>query len=109
MERPLTTDAAMGQMQPVFEGGPTRTPVPPKGGMAGWRLARVTGYMAAHLGRRVSALDLVAVSGLSRAQFFRAFRQSTGLTPQRYLARRRQDQASERLTNAEGGRRGSCR
>jgi AraC family transcriptional regulator len=59
------------------------------GGLVPWRLRRVTDYMAAHLGEDIALADLTALTGLSRAQFFRAFRQSTGQTPRRYLARLR--------------------
>lgn len=63
------------------------------GGLAPWRLRRVTDYMAAHLDEDIALADLTALTGLSRAQFFRAFRQSTGQTPRRYLARLRLDAA----------------
>lgn len=57
-----------------------------KGGMAGWRLTRVIEHMQADVSRKLAVSDLIETSGLSRAQFFRAFKQSTGLTPRRYLA-----------------------
>lgn len=65
----------------------------PKGGLSGWRLRRVTDYMAASLAADISLADLTSVAGLSRAQFFRAFRQSTGLSPHRYLSAMRLDRA----------------
>ncbi len=79
-----------------------------RGGMAPWRLHRVTDYMRTHMSADVSLADLTAVAGLSRAQFFRAFRQSTGLSPHRYLTTLRLDKAklllSDRgITTAEVG------
>ncbi len=62
------------------------TPAFHRGGMAEWRLRQVIDFMASHLAEDIGLADLVRVSGLSRAQFFRAFQQSTGLTPHRYLA-----------------------
>ena len=49
--------------------------------------------MRAHLAADIALGDLVAVSGLSRAQFFRAFQQSTGLSPHRYLLMLRLERA----------------
>jgi len=65
----------------------------PKGGLSGWRLRRVIDYMAANLAADVGLADLTTLTGLSRAQFFRAFRQSTGLSPHRYLSGLRLDKA----------------
>jgi AraC family transcriptional regulator len=65
----------------------------PKGGLAGWRLRRVTDYMAADLSADVGLVELTMLTGLSRAQFFRAFRQSTGLSPHLYRSMLRLDQA----------------
>ena len=56
-----------------------------KGGLAAWRLRRVVDYMQANLAADVPLDDIVAVTGLSRAQFFRAFHRSTGLSPHRYF------------------------
>ena len=64
-----------------------------KGGLAAWRLRRVIDYMQANLAGDIALGDLVAVTGLSRAQFFRAFHQSTGLSPHRYLLRLRLEHA----------------
>lgn len=64
-----------------------------RGGLAGWRLRAVTDYLDAHRASDIAFDALVRVSGLSRAHFFRAFRQSTGMTPGRYLERMRVDAA----------------
>lgn len=74
--------------------GEVRSPSRPcKGGMSGWRLKRVCGYMRDHLAEDIRLTDLTALAGLSRAQFFRAFKQSTGLSPSRFLTRLRMDRA----------------
>ncbi len=72
-----------------------------RGGLAPWRLQRVTEYMRGHLEADISLADLTALAGLSRAQFFRAFRQSTGLSPHRYLTALRLDMAKELLNDRE--------
>jgi AraC family transcriptional regulator len=74
-----------------------------RGGLAGWQLRRVLDYMAAHLAQDVGASELLGLVGLSRAQFFRAFRQSTGQTPGNYLAALRMQRARHLLA-APGGR-----
>lgn len=81
----------------------TDVPEPPKlvgddgrswsGGMAGWRLRQIVEFMAEHRREDIGLDDLTAVSGLSRAHFFRTFRQATGATPRQYLERMRVDDA----------------
>ena len=68
-------------------------PDPSRGGLPGWRLRRVVDFMTEHLARDIDVDELVTRCGLSRAQFFRAFRQSTGQTPHRYLVGLRLDRA----------------
>ena len=71
---------------------------PAKGGLAGWQMRRVVDYMHAHLARDISIDgELVRLTGLSRAQFFRAFGQSLGCSPNAYLGRLRLRQARQLL------------
>lgn len=63
------------------------------GGIAGWRLRRILDFMDANKSREIQLAELTHVSGLSRAHFFRAFRQATGMTPGRYLERLRVEDA----------------
>ncbi|MDQ2859940.1 MAG: AraC family transcriptional regulator [Pseudomonadota bacterium] len=71
------------------------------GGLAGWRLRRVMDYMADKLRDDISLAELTALTVLSRAQFFRAFKQSTGSSPHRYLTRLRLEEARALLDGAE--------
>ena len=64
-----------------------------KGGLAGWQLRRVVDYMAEFIESDIALHDLTGLTGLSRGHFFRAFKQSTGLSPHRFLTRMRMDQA----------------
>ena len=66
-------------------GRPAAVGAPASGGLAGWQLRRVLECMAANVERDVGLDELVALTGLSRAQFFRAFRRSTGSTPARHM------------------------
>lgn len=64
-----------------------------RGGLAGWQLRRVMDYMAENFAKDVALSDLIELVGLSRAQFFRSFKQSTGLTPHAALTRLRLERA----------------
>lgn len=72
-----------------------------KGGLAGWQLRRVIDHMAASLDTDIALDDLTKLTGLSRAQFYRAFKQSTGLSPHRFLTRMRIDQAQVLLATSD--------
>jgi AraC-like DNA-binding protein len=67
------------------------------GGLSGWQLRRVTEHMASNALRDVSLDEVVRITGLSRAQFFRAFQRSTGLTPASYLQQLRMRHAETLL------------
>lgn len=71
------------------------------GGMAGWRLRQILDYMEANKAREIQLAELTAVSGLSRAHFFRTFRQATGVTPGRYLERLRVEDARRFLDRGD--------
>jgi AraC family transcriptional regulator len=68
-----------------------------RGGLAGWQLRRVKEHMAANVGRDVGVDELVRITGLSRAQFFRAFQHSTGDTPACHMQRLRMHHAGTML------------
>jgi AraC family transcriptional regulator len=72
-----------------------------KGGLAGWQLRRVVDYMAEFMATDIALADLTRLTGLSRAQFFRAFKQSTGLSPHRFLIRMRIDHARVLLETSD--------
>lgn len=71
---------------------------PARGGLAGWQIRRVIDFMQANIAEDFS-IDggLIGLTGLSRAQFFRAFRQSTGASPHAFLTDLRLDQARQLL------------
>lgn len=59
------------------------------GSLAPWQVRRLRGFVEAHLGRRLSVVDLAGEARLSRSHFSRAFRNSFGLPPHAYLTQRR--------------------
>ena len=68
-----------------------------RGGLAGFQLARIREYLEAHLADDVSLAELAALANLSVFHFNRAFKQSTGLPPHRYLVRLRVERAARLL------------
>jgi len=69
------------------------------GGLSGYRLRRVKEFINANLEEDLSLAEIAAASDLSQYHFARAFRTSTGLTPQQYLMRQRVERAKELLAN----------
>jgi len=67
------------------------------GGLSGYKLRRVTEYINANLEEDLSLTEIAAVADLSQYHFARAFRRSTGHTPQQYLMQRRIERAKELL------------
>ncbi|MEO1404729.1 MAG: AraC family transcriptional regulator, partial [Cyanobacteria bacterium J06635_1] len=58
------------------------------------RLAQVIDYIEAYLSEDLSLNDLAIVSGLSKFHFSRLFKQAFGLTPHRYVMKRRVERAA---------------
>jgi AraC family transcriptional regulator len=67
------------------------------GGLSGYRLRRVKEFINANLETDLSLAEIAAASDLSQYHFARAFRTTTGLTPQQYLMRQRVERAKELL------------
>lgn len=67
------------------------------GGLSGYKLRRVTEYINANLETDLSLAEIAAAADLSQFHFARAFRVSTGSTPQQYLMRQRLERAKELL------------
>lgn len=72
----------------AFGGMRTAQPVR-RGGLAAWQLRRVTELMQSDLSADVTMSDLASACGLSVSYFARAFRQSTGQPPHRWLLEQR--------------------
>jgi AraC family transcriptional regulator len=72
-----------------------------RGGLSGSRLRRATEFVNEYLERDLSLADIAGAAGLSQFHFARAFKQTTGLTPHKYLTERRVERAKRLL--AGGG------
>jgi AraC family transcriptional regulator len=64
-----------------------------RGGLAGRQKNQVADYIEQHLTEDISLPELAEVAGLSPFHFSRAFKQSFGLPPHRYLTSRRMERA----------------
>lgn len=74
-----------------------------RSGLAPWQLRRACDYIEAHLDGDPSISDLAKECRLSASHFTRAFRQSCGVSPHRWLLRRRVEQAKRHLLEGELG------
>jgi AraC family transcriptional regulator len=72
-----------------------------RGGLAGWQRNRVADYVEEHLAENVPLATLAELARLSPFHFSRAFKQSFGTPPHRYLIGRRIERAKEMLAGAE--------
>jgi AraC-like DNA-binding protein len=68
---------------------------PARGGLAPGALRRVRDYIEKRLADRFELRDLATIAGLSATHFCRAFKQSVGMPPHRYLNTRRITVAAE--------------
>jgi AraC-like DNA-binding protein len=66
-----------------------------KGGLAGWRLRKALELLESNSGTQPSLSEIAQSIGLHPTSFCRAFKQSTGLSPHRYLLVHRVNRAKE--------------
>jgi AraC-like DNA-binding protein len=71
-----------------------------RGGLAPWQRNRVADYVEAHLADDMPLGTLAEVARLSQFHFARAFKQSFGIPPHRYLTSRRIERAKLLLADA---------
>ena len=72
-----------------------------RGGLAPWQLKRAEALMSKNLGVQVPLDQVAEECGLSVRHLARAFRQSTGVPPHRWLLNQRVQRAKELLPNAK--------
>jgi len=76
---------------------PAETEAPAQGGLTPAQVARLERHVSGHLAERLEVAELAQLAGLSESWFHRAFKQSLGQTPQRWLMQRRLEAATEML------------
>jgi AraC-like DNA-binding protein len=76
---------------------PKPKPCYAKGGLANWRLKRALQMLESNHSRAPSLSEISYSIGLTPASFSRAFKQSTGLPPHRYLLVHRVNRAKEMM------------
>ena len=86
LKRGTCADAEMGR------------PAQSCGGLSVRQLNRLIDYIETHLAERITAIDLADLIKMSTGQLFRAFKISVGMTPFRYIARRRVESACTMMT-----------
>ena len=73
---------------------------PARGGLSANSLRRLNEYVANNLDRTISLADLSSVTGLSKRHFIRAFAESAGQTPHRYVVSQRIEKAKQLLADS---------
>ena len=68
-----------------------------RGGLPGWQQNKLMQYVEEHLAEEVSLASLAGLVQLSPYHFSRAFKQSFGVPPHRYLTDRRIERAKSLL------------
>jgi AraC family transcriptional regulator len=72
-----------------------------RGGLAGWQEKKVAQYIDEHLPEDISLATLAELARLSPFHFVRAFKQSFGLPPHRYLSSLRMERAKSLLADPD--------
>jgi AraC family transcriptional regulator len=73
----------------------------PKGGVTGRTVARVSDWVDEHLTDDIPVARLAELAGLSEAHFARAFKQTTGLAPHRFVMQRRLERGKRMLADGD--------
>jgi AraC family transcriptional regulator len=72
-----------------------------RGGLSPRSLRELEDYVRANLGLPISLSDLCSIAGLSKRHFLRAFQESVGATPHRYVLALRIEEAKRRLSETD--------
>jgi AraC-like DNA-binding protein len=82
-------------------GDPSAAVQRPRGGIAPSALRRVREHIDQNLGEHIEIADLANLTGLSPCHFSRAFKQSMGVPPHRYLISRRVEEAARLIESTD--------
>jgi len=72
-----------------------------RGGLSPAMKHRICDFIESHIGEKISLDSLSTMAGLSPHHFARAFQQSVGMPPHRYLLRRRLDHVEQMLRDTQ--------
>lgn len=72
-----------------------------RGGLPALKLRKIEEFIRENLGESISLLELSDVAGLSKRHFLRAFQESTGTSPHRYVLALRIEAAKHRLSETD--------
>lgn len=72
-----------------------------RAGLVAWQLQRITDYIDQHLESTVRTSQLAALLGLSVSHFSHVFKQTVGIPPLAYVARRRIEAAREMMLRTD--------
>jgi AraC-like DNA-binding protein len=75
-----------------------------RGGLSARQFTRVRELTESRLREPLSVLEMAAASGLSATHFARAFKQTTGKTPHRFLLEQRLERARQALARSPSGK-----
>ncbi|MFM7331206.1 MAG: helix-turn-helix domain-containing protein [Brachymonas sp.] len=75
--------------------------VAPKGGITGRQLRLVMDFVDTHLEREIAVAQLAGVINLSEAHFSRAFKQTAGLSPHKFITERRLERSKRLLADTQ--------
>jgi AraC family transcriptional regulator len=78
----------------------TRLPPVVVGGLPASKVRRVTAFIESNLHRELRLKELAAVTHMSPYHFARLFKRATGVSPHRFVVRRRIDAATALLTES---------
>jgi AraC family transcriptional regulator len=73
------------------------------GGLPGGRLHRLDDFIRANLSKSICLDELAGLAGLSKRHFLRAFQESLGTSPYKYVLALRIDEAKHRLSRSTDG------
>ncbi len=71
------------------------------GGLAPWRERLAKQMIAENLGCRLTVPQLAEACAMSRSHFSRAFKRTTGLSPQEWIHQQRMAQAKQLIANSD--------
>ena len=101
MARACVARAAEILKSRLFESPKVPTDPVVTGGLARRQMNRVLAYMEMHLDGPISARDLASAAELCTSHFFRAFKQSFGVAPMAYIARKRMERARQMMLSSD--------